>query len=605
VSIRWVHPSLVLVLVTVAASSVLASSPTTMRFAPRPLGTPLASPIPDTALLYEAVSPDYRSEVMAATADRLSRYTISATFHPPGPPLTSTLQATPAASPAIAPAASPRTTSMPGAGATPQAPTAQQATITGTEELRFVNDTGVALPELYFRLYPNLRQYGDGRMVVRDITVDGVPVDPQGPPLYSVPASTPVATADAESADLILLRLPLAAPLAPEATATIRLGFTTTIPVEPVDGTGLFQFMPDTGRWTLGHWFPILAGYDPISGWETEPPAAWSDVTFSNTALFDVMLTAPDDLVLVTTGVEVEGAVEKPQQRRRFVSGPARDFVIVADPALISTSTDVNGTKVVSYYVPHDAVGGAQILAWGTQALVVFTELFGPYPYTTLDLVEVPGVIGYEFPQLIFLGADYYADPITAGSRPGAVEFLVAHEAAHQWWYGLVGNNPHRHAFLDEGLAEYASFLYFEREHGVELTEEQVNRALRVPYATMILTAGDQIVDQPSAAFSDEGTYVTTVYWKAALAFAALRAEIGDGAFFAGLRQYADTWRFAVANPGDLQAAFEDASGQDLEVFWHRWFETARGRVAIVMEPAPATPVVSPSATPPRATPVA
>ena len=112
---------------------------------------------------------------------------------------------------------------------------------------------------------------------------------------------------------------------------------------------------------------------------------------------------------------------------------------------------------------------------------------------------------------MIFIGADYYPDPLTSGSRPGAVEFLVAHEVAHQW-YGLVGNNPHRHAFLDEGLAEYASFLYFERQHGVEATEQHVNRGLRLPYATLVLTEGDQIVDQLSPAFSAEGTYVATVY---------------------------------------------------------------------------------------------
>jgi hypothetical protein len=599
-----------MVLVPVIASGgMFASSSSERGYSTWPLGVGHASPIPDNTLLYDAVSPAVRGEVMAATADRLSRYTITAEFHPPGAPLPNTPQAPPGANPVIVPGGSPIAPPVPGVEATPARPTEQQATITGTQELRFVNDTGASLSELYLRLLPNLRQYGDGRMVVRDVTVDGAPVRPEPPPLYSVPASTPVATADVGSADLILLRLPLAAPLALGATATVRLGFTTTVPVEPVDGAGVFRFMPDAGRWTLGHWFPILAGYDPVCGWETEPPAAWEDVTFSNTALFDVTLTAPEDLVLVTTGVEVEGAVEGPEQVRRFVSGPARDFVIVADPELASVSTDVNGTKIVSYYQPHEEAGAEQILAWGAQSLAVFTELFGPYPYATLDLVAVPGVIGYEFPQLIFLGADYYPDPVTSGSRPGAVEFLVAHEVAHQWWYGLVGNNPHRHAFLDEGLAEYASFLYFERQHGVERIEQHVNRALRLPYATMVLTAGDQIVDQPSAAFPDEGTYVTTVYWKAALGFQALRGEVGEAAFVAGLKQYADTMRFGVAMPVDLQSALEDASGRDLEAFWHRWFETARGRVEIVMDPEPATPgpaapVARPEATPLRATPV-
>ena len=587
--------SLIVLILVMATTSrdILASSPSGMGPSPQPLAREQASPVTDSELLYEAVLPPYRREIMAATADRLSRYTITATFHSPGAPSVAMPQATP----------------VTGVEAILAAPSDPQATITGTQEVHVVNDTGGSLSDLYLRLYPNLRQYGDGRMVVRDVTVDGVPVVPEPPPLYSVPASTPVATPDAGSQDLILLRLPLANPLAPGASATLRLGFTTTVPLEPVDGTGPFVFMPDTARWTLAHWFPILAGLEPAFGWETDPPAAWADVTFSNTALFDVTLTAPDDLVLVTTGVEVEGAVERLHQVRRFISGPARDFTIVADPELASSSTDVNGTRVVSYYQPQNAAGGAQILEWGAQALTIFSELFGPYPYATLDLVAVPEVVGYEFPQLIFIGADYYPDPLTSGSRPGAVEFLVAHEVVHQWWYGMVGNNPHRHAFLDEGLAEYASFLYFERQHGVEATEQHVNRGLRLPYVTLVLTEGDQIVDQLSPAFSAEGTYVATVYWKAALGFAALQDEVGDAAFFTGLEQYAATMRFDVAMPDDLQSAFEDASGQDLDAFWHLWFEIARGRVEIVLDsvPAsrtPATPVAGSRAPPVRSTPV-
>jgi aminopeptidase N len=71
----------------------------------------------------------------------------------------------------------------------------------------------------------------------------------------------------------------------------------------------------------------------------------------------------------------------------------------------------------------------------------------------------------------VLIGSQFFDDPAHAGSRVGVVEFLVAHEVAHQWWYGLVGNNHHQHAFLDEGLAEYASFLYFEREHGTAAAE--------------------------------------------------------------------------------------------------------------------------------------
>jgi hypothetical protein len=553
-----------------------------------------ASPVPVDALLYEAVLPAYRPRVIADTAHRLSTYTIAATLHPPGPPPTGTPEATPWAEAGLA------ATPPSGAEATPASPAGQGATITGTLELRFVNGTGGPLTDLYLRLSPNLRQYGDGRMVVRGVTVDGVPVAPTPPPLSSAPAVAPAAPPDPGSADLALLRLPLAGPLGPGGAATVRLGFATTVPAEPQDGAGLFRFAPDAGSWVLGHWFPILAGYDPESGWETDPPAAWGDPTFADAALFDVTLAAPADLVLVTTGSEVAGEADGQRQVRRFVGGPARDFAVVADPGLASVGAEVGGTTVTSYHRPQDAAGGELILGWAARSLAVFAELFGPYPYAELDLVAVPGVVGHEFPQLVFVGADYYPDPAAAGSRPGAVEFLVAHEVAHQWWYGLVGSNPHRHAFLDEGLAEYGAVLAFERRHGAEAAGAQLDAGLVLPYAAMLLTEGDRVVDRPTADFPDAAAYHATAYAKAGLGFAALRREVGDAAFFAGLRRYAETERFRVAAPADLRSAFEAAAGRDLGPFWRAWFEGTGGRVEVVVDPAPAAP---PGASPIPATP--
>ena len=582
-----------------------------------------ATPVPSQALQYEAVAPAFRREVMAATDQRLSHYTVTATLHPPGSSLPGTphagSDATPLATPfaatmatPVAPDASPAA-SPEAAPVVVEAPLLELATITGTQEIHFVNDTGAPLQELYLRLYPNLRQYGDGRMVVQDLTVDGIPIMPDPPPLFSVPGATPAVTSDVGSGDLVLLRLPLHSTIPPTGTTTVRMAFTTTVPMASPDGSGLFAFTEDTGTWVLAHWFPILAGYDPVSGWDLEPPAAWSDPVFSNTALFDVTLTAPPELVLVTTGVQVDESTQGPQQVRRFVSGPVREFTVVADNDFASVSTTVGETTVTSSYNPQDAEGGAQMLAWAAQSLAVFSELFGPYPYATLDVVAIPNVTGFEFPQLIFIGTDFYPDPEGSGSRPGAIEFLVAHEVSHQWWYGLVGNNQHRHAFLDESLAEYSGVLYFERQHGRESAEAQLDAGLRLRYATMLLTASDQVVDQPSTAFPDTDAYYATVYRKGGLGVAALRDEIGDAAFFAGLQSYVETRRFGVAAPEDLQLAFERAAGRDLDAFWQLWFETASGRVEIIMQPAapgPATPdVASPIATPvvipEQATPIA
>src|SRR5688572_20227938 len=83
--------------------------------------------------------------------------------------------------------------------------------------------------------------------------------------------------------------------------------------------------------------------------------------------------------------------------------------------------------------------------------------------------------------------------------------------------------------------------------------------------------------------------YFRTIYLRGALGFAALRQEVGFRAFFAGLRDYATRFRFAVATPDDLRAAFERAARRDLTAFWRETFETG-GRPRAIATPGPGTP---------------
>ena len=82
------------------------------------------------------------------------------------------------------------------------------------------------------------------------------------------------------------------------------------------------------------------------------------------------------------------------------------------------------------------------------------------------------------------------------------------------------------------------------------------------------------------------------VYRKGAAGFRAFRREIGDAAYFAGLRDYATQTRFAVAVPATLRGAFERASGRDLGAFWRGWFEEAQTRASVTVETPLGTPAV-------------
>jgi aminopeptidase N len=388
--------------------------------------------------------------------------------------------------------------------------------------------------------------------------------------------------APALSVDDTVAELPLPTELAAGETVPLSLAFTAVVPVDPSGGYGMYEVGAAAGTWSLAHWYPVLAGYGADGEWNLRPPSFNGDPIFTNTALYEVTLTAPAGLVLVTTGSEVAAeAAGEGQTRHRILTGPVRDFTIVADDDFQVVSQDVDGTTVNAWYNPGREEGAEKVLDYGAASLEMFNDLFGAYPYEEFDLVDVAvggGAAGVEFPQLVFIGDDYYDNPRIEEALPGFFEFLVVHEVAHQWWYGLVGNDQYVDAFLDEGLTNYVSTVYFERRYGEAAGDYQVALNLELPYlADLFHGRGDRVVDQPTDDFPGMGDYGVAIYSKGALGFQAIREAIGDEAFFAALDAYADQFRFKVATPADLLAAFEVAAGQDLDELWRHWFEATEG----------------------------
>lgn len=475
------------------------------------------------AELYDPLVDSVSAEIYQQTAANLSTYQIDAAFAP--------------------------------AAATP-------ATITGKLNLTFVNSTKATLAELYFRLYPNGEEYGLGGMTIESAAVNGTTVT--------------VTVIDAEATSV---SVPLPSPLAPGDGIPVALKFTSTIPTNPPFSYGMFAHDEVTDVYSLAHWMPIVAGYDAEQGWNLESTTTLGDPVYSNAALYDVTLTTPAEFVFVTTGSEISRQTDSGWSSTRYQSGPSRDFVMAGSANYLTDSARAGDTTVRSYYLASESSGGLEALLLAQDAITTFSDLFGLYPYDEFDVVQVDlgnGAAGVEFPGIIFLSGDFY----DANSRSRrSIEFasLVAHEVAHQWWYGMVGNNQYYHAFLDEGLTNYAATIFYERQYGLEAAQAQVDLTLALPYLAMLFGEGDQIVDQSTADFGNQERYGTTVYSKGGLGFQAIRQQLGDEMFFAALQAYVESFRFSVATPADLKVIFESTSGQDLDALWHHWFEATEG----------------------------
>lgn len=421
---------------------------------------------------------------------------------------------------------------------------AQARTLSGRQRVEYTNRDTVALADLYFRLYPNLRDFG-GRLTVSGVTVDG----------RAVRVSNP-------RADVLRVRLPAA--LEPGATATVLLSFTTRAPVN-ASRSNYGAFNKENGMFGLASAYPLAA---VVRGgtWDIAPLDGRGDFVNAETALYDVVLTGPSNWRLVTTGVAVEYQAEGATQRTRFVSGPQREFTITA-LQLELASAEVEGTRVNSFFRTGSASGGQIALQAASDALRAFNKRYGRYPLAELDVIEIDArsFLGVEYPGLIMIEHALY-------SQPANLSITVAHEVGHQWWYSIVGNDVQRASWLDEALASYSQIIYQEEVNGPEAAERELD-GFRERYTQNLRAGRDAPVEQPNASF--RGNYVALVYGKSVLFFQALRLQLGESGFDRFLHEYYARHRYGYVSGADVIATANDVCGCDIRPLYADWITRA------------------------------
>ena len=118
-------------------------------------------------------------------------------------------------------------------------------------------------------------------------------------------------------------------------------------------------------------------------------------------------------------------------------------------------STTVDGIKIYSYYF-HE--GGQRRTQISSRIYKIYNSTSGSI-HTKLFCCSCRFLYrGMEYPNLVLIDRTLYGGSF--------LEYIVVHETAHQWWYGLVGSNQVKEAWLDEGLTEYSTIMFLENKYG-------------------------------------------------------------------------------------------------------------------------------------------
>ncbi len=306
-------------------------------------------------------------------------------------------------------------------------------------------------------------------------------------------------------------------------------------------------------------------------GWRLEPPTHHGDPTFSATGLFDVRLRVPEGYTVIATGNETvldDGSVQ-------IVSGPVREFALVVAKSLTTGARMVGETEVSVFAAPEVVANREHLLDLTANALEFYNAAFGPYPFRELDFVGVPLALanGVSWSGILFIQENLLALP--TGSF-ASLDFTILHEIGHQWWGGTVGANSNDHTWMVEGLTNATAVLAQAAIQGPAAATESLYAWIVGPYLNLLDSSGDAVADVSIFDQPLETPLSTLAYGKGALGFLAIRNVIGNDAFQRALASYADAFRLGIAEPTDLLAAFEGASGYDLDALWTFWFESAQ-----------------------------
>jgi hypothetical protein len=408
--------------------------------------------------------------------------------------------------------------------------------ISGMEEVRYTNQENMTLKEVDFAIFPEIL---GGDIKVSKITLDGQLVDP----IFSTG----------------LMRVKLPTPFEPGRSGLFHIEFSITVPTLGEDFYyGIYGY--NDGILSLAHAYPTILVYND-QGWNSQTPDLNGDPLFSDTSYYLVSIDAPENLILVASGTEVDRQESTGRQHVLYADGPARDFYLAASPNFNKKSEKV-GEITYNSFAPADLTQFSQSLLKTAEAAIDdFSRRYAAYPYTEFNIVPiVTSAGGVEFPGMTALAKGIYSQSIY-------LESVVAHEVSHQWFYDLVGNETQQQPWLDESLAQFVTWQYFFDRYG-DQAAQSFRDAIQGRWDKL---NGQKIpIGGPVTAYTKD-EYGAIIYGRGLFFFLALRQKIGQVNFDIFLQDYTKTFAWDIATTDDFKMLAEQHCNCNLTPLFQEW----------------------------------
>jgi len=278
---------------------------------------------------------------------------------------------------------------------------------------------------------------------------------------------------------------------------------------------------------------------------------------------FDLTLTLPSDWQTITQGRETNQFVTETQRTSQWSIHSPTEALTVAANRFVVQKKPWRDIQLATYLFPDEAPLAQQYLEATATYLDLYTNLLGPYPFTQFAVVENFFPSGLGMPSFTLLGQGIvrrgYTQPYSLG-----------HEIVHSWLGNSVFNDFAEGNWV-EGLTTYLANYYYDEATGNERNALKTRRRMMHEYNLYATPEKDYPIRQ----FHHKETRIDNAvgYQKTALVFHMLRQELGDAAFFKGIRQIVKEGTGHYIGWKDLERVFSQVAGQDLTEFFKQWVE--------------------------------
>ena len=460
--------------------------------------------------------------------------------------------------------------------------------VSGTVDIKYINNSPDSLQQIWFKLYPNLYQKGAPRskaFAPEDVS--------EGVKIFNLTINGEAFDVGKLPTDATNLPVTLRRALKAHQVATVRATYAYTLNKGSHQRTGEIE----PGADFVAYFFPRIAVYDDLDGWNRVPYTG--DQEFYNDFVnFRAAVTVPKNFVVWATG-DLTNAPEvlAPKYAQRLRDAEQQDAVVSiigGDDAKrhdITAQTDQNTWRFEAKNVTDFVFATADHYVWQSTSLVVDpvtkrrTRVDAVYNPKHADYQEVISfsrktveAMSYTFPrwpypyahETVFDGLDQMEYPMMVNDNPTATREdaieLTDHEIFHTMFPFYMGINETKYSWMDEGWATIGEWLIsgiidpkLDDDYGV------------ARYAALAATESDL----PIITLSTQQTgsaYFLNSYPKPGLGYLYVKDLLGDELFTKALHTYITNWNGKHPLPYDFFNSMNAGAGRNLNWFWQRWF---------------------------------